>query len=653
MHKYIRMLPIILIGSVLFLSIGFSAFSSNLVISDIKASVRSTKNIRVTSFYALDSANEGRSLWEEYDVNKVITEVSLPNTNSSVTYMVEVTNLDSKLMMIEDIEGLPNNVTYELVDYTLKDRLCDNNNHCNLGAKTNFKIILKNEDGSTIDDSIVAKLELKFAVYSYKIIFDANGGTGTMEPLELEYDESTTLPACTFHRDGYTFIGWNTEQDGSGISYTNEHAIQNINGSENEVTLYAQWVSTVDSIYYPGVCRFNGAGNDIEGTCAEGQHIDYINTGIAPFNESNFERNFVLSLTIDSVDNSSFSSTSRATLFSMIYENNDSVGKFPGSVLRADGGKWLLQGSRGVEPNYANKTYFPKEDLIGKELKLIRYNDGETIKLYYTIGNDGPYLLKDITDMPHPFDTYLTFGDALDYDNVTPMNRHIIADVSDISFVFWPDGSSLEDMSGITVVPPDDGDMETVFYQQGVCEFHGSSTTITGDSCSLYHNKYMINTGVQLFTTEALTKDFDLSFKIDNYDSNSQEVNQTTLMNTFRERTGTTGYGILLRKNSGNLQFIFRDGSGVRKELNLSPLTTNSIRIIKKGDNVCYSVNGAPFKYAISLENITAPFDVPVTFGGSIDINGDPFRYITGELSEMKIDVGHFGDNVECDSSMK
>ncbi len=653
MHKYIRMLPIILIGSVLFLSIGFSAFSSNLVISDIKASVRSTKNIRVTSFYALDSANEGRSLWEEYDVNKVITEVSLPNANSSVTYMVEVTNLDSKLMMIEDIEGLPNNVTYELVDYTLKDRLCDNNNHCNLGAKTNFKIILKNEDGSTIDDSIVAKLELKFAVYSYKIIFDANGGTGTMEPLELEYDESTTLPACTFHRDGYTFIGWNTEQDGSGISYTNEHAIQNINGSENEVTLYAQWVSTVDSIYYPGVCRFNGAGNDIEGTCAEGQHIDYINTGIAPFNESNFERNFVLSLTIDSVDNSSFSSTSRATLFSMIYENNDSVGKFPGAVLRADSGKWLLQGSRGIEPNYANKTYFPKEDLIGKEIKLIRYNDGETIKLYYTIGNDGPYLLKDITDMPHPFNTYLTFGDALDYDNVTPMNRHIIADVSDISFVFWPDGSSLEDMSGITVVPPDDDDMETVFYQQGVCEFHGSSTTITGDSCSLYHNKYMINTGVQLFTTEALTKDFDLSFKIDNYDPSSQEINQTTLMNTFRERTGTTGYGILLRRNSGNLQFIFRDGSGVKKEINLSPATTNSIRIIKKGDNVCYSVNDAPFKYAISLQNITAPFDVPVTFGGSIDINGDPFRYITGELSEMKIDVGHFGDSVECDSSMK
>ena len=653
MHKYIRMLPIILIGSVLFLSIGFSAFSSNLVIGDIKASVRPTKNIRVTSFYALDSANEGRSLWEEYDVNKVITEVSLPNANSSVTYMVEVTNLDSKLMMIEDIEGLPNNITYELVDYTLKDRLCDNNNHCNLGAKTNFKIILKNEDGSTIDDSIVAKLELKFAVYSYKIIFDANGGTGTMEPLDLEYDESTTLPACTFHRDGYTFIGWNTEQDGSGISYTNEHAIQNINGSENEVTLYAQWVSAVDSIYYPGVCRFKGAGNDIEGTCAEGQHIDYINTGIAPFNESNYERNFVLTLTIDSVDSSSFGSTSRATLFSMIYENNDSVGKFPGAVLRADSGKWLLQGSRGIEPNYANKTYFPKEDLIGKELKLIRYNDGETIKLYYTIGNTGPYLLKDITDMPHPFDTYLTFGDALDYDNVTPMNRHIIADVSDISFVFWPDGSSLEDMSGITVVPPDDGDMETVFYQQGVCEFHGSSTTITGDSCSLYHNKYMINTGVQLFTTEALTKDFDLSFKIDNYDSNSQEINQTTLLNTFRERTGTTGYGILLRKNSGNLQFIFRDGSGVKKEINLSPATTNSIRIIKKGDNICYSVNGAPFKYAISLENITAPFDVPVTFGGSIDINGNPFRYITGELSEMKIDVGHFGDSVECDSSMK
>lgn len=653
MRSYAKFLPIILIVCVLFLSIGFSSFSSILTIGDIKASVRPTKNIRVTSFYVIDSSSEGRSMWEEYSVDKISTEVTLPNSDSEVSYMVEVTNLDSNYMMIESISGLPNNISYRLEDYQLKDKLCNENDQCNLGSKTKFKIILENKDGSTVINPQVVSLELIFSVYSYQIIFDANGGEGTMEPLQYTYGTPINLTPCSFHRDGYNFVRWNTKSDGSGISYSNEQLIQSIESETNELILYAQWEPADDSIYYPGVCRFNGAGNDIEGTCAEGQHIDYINTGIAPFNESNFERNFVLSFTIDSVDDSSFNSNGRATIFNMIYENDDSIGKFPGSVLRVESGKWLLQGSRGVEPNYANKVNFPKGELIGKELKLIRYNDGETIKLYYTIGNDGPYLLKDITDMPHPFDTYLTFGDALDYDNVTPKERKIIADVSDISFVFWPAGSSLEDMSGIIVTPPDEGDMETVFYQQGVCEFHGSSTTITGDSCSLYHNKYMINTGVQLFTAEALTKDFDLSFKIDNYDPNSQEINQTTLMNTFRERTGTTGYGILLRKNSGNLQFIFRDGSGIKKEINLSPTTTSTIRIIKKDNNVCYSVNGAPFKYIINLDNITAPFDVPVTFGGSIDINGNPFRYITGELSEMKIDVGHFGSAVVCDSSMQ
>ena len=56
MRNYFKVLPIIIIGTVLFLSIGFSSFSSNLSIRDIKASVRPTKNIRVTKFYA--SQNE-------------------------------------------------------------------------------------------------------------------------------------------------------------------------------------------------------------------------------------------------------------------------------------------------------------------------------------------------------------------------------------------------------------------------------------------------------------------------------------------------------------------------------------------------------------------------------------------------------------------
>ena len=651
MRGYFKMLPTILLGTILFLSIGFSSFSSNLTIGDIRASVRGNKNIRVTAFYATDHENGGNSSWEEYSSNKIITNVILPNSSSTVTYVVEVTNLDNEIMMIDSISGLPDNIEYQIIDYNLKDKICNTDNVCNSGIKKRFEIVLSNKNGHTMENEQVVGIDIVFDVYTYRVIFDANNGSGSMDPINLKYNDSINLPACLFHRNGYSFTGWNTASDGSGTSYTNEQLIQNISNDENEITLYAQWATATNSIYYPGLCEFNGKNNDIEGTCAEGKHIDYINTGIAPFSETNIERNFVLSLKIDSVDDSLFNSNSRGTIFNMIYENNDSIGKYPGVVLRIENGKWLLQGSRGVDPNYANKVYLQKQDLLGKELKVIRYNDGNTIKLYYTIDDDGPYLLKDITEIPNSFDTILTFGAGLDYDNVT-VQRHVIADISDISFQFWPDGSTLEEMSGIIINPPDEGEMENVFSQQGVCEFHGASSFITGSSCGLYSSNYMINTGVQLFTSTGLTQDFDLSFKIDSYNIGNQEIDQTTLLNAFRERSDALGYGILIRRNRSNLQFIFRDGNGGKKEFNMSPSTVSSVRIIKKGNYICYSLNDAPFKYAISVENLLEPFNVPVTFGGSIDANGNPFRYITGELSEMKIDVGSLGNNVECDPSM-
>ena len=72
---------------------------------------------------------------------------------------------------------------------------------------------------------------------SYTISFNANGGEGEMSLLKIWTDETLTLPMCTFTRDGYEFIGWNTKADGTGSSYSDG---QEISVKEN-ITLYAQW----------------------------------------------------------------------------------------------------------------------------------------------------------------------------------------------------------------------------------------------------------------------------------------------------------------------------------------------------------------------------------------------------------------------------
>ena len=69
------------------------------------------------------------------------------------------------------------------------------------------------------------------------VTFDANGGSGSMEPQLFDPEVLQALPANTFTRDGHMFTGWNTAPDGSGTSF-NDQAEVMIGGS---LTLYAQW----------------------------------------------------------------------------------------------------------------------------------------------------------------------------------------------------------------------------------------------------------------------------------------------------------------------------------------------------------------------------------------------------------------------------
>ncbi|MBO5812351.1 MAG: InlB B-repeat-containing protein [Bacteroidaceae bacterium] len=72
--------------------------------------------------------------------------------------------------------------------------------------------------------------------------FDANSGEGEMSSLEIS-SETATLPINTFTRDGYRFIGWNTQVDGTGTLYSDG---QEVYVKEN-LTLYAQWLQSSGS----------------------------------------------------------------------------------------------------------------------------------------------------------------------------------------------------------------------------------------------------------------------------------------------------------------------------------------------------------------------------------------------------------------------
>ena len=82
-------------------------------------------------------------------------------------------------------------------------------------------------------------------LFGFDLMFNANGGTGSMEPVFIK-GSSTTAPASAYTRTGYTFTGWNTEHDGSGTEYKVGDVI---NGYDTlSIKLYAQWVANTYQI---------------------------------------------------------------------------------------------------------------------------------------------------------------------------------------------------------------------------------------------------------------------------------------------------------------------------------------------------------------------------------------------------------------------
>lgn len=76
---------------------------------------------------------------------------------------------------------------------------------------------------------------------TYYIVFNANGGSGSMTKITCQYDTEYTLTANTFSRTYYLFKGWSTTSGGT-VKYNNSAKVSNLTTTHGEtVTLYAVW----------------------------------------------------------------------------------------------------------------------------------------------------------------------------------------------------------------------------------------------------------------------------------------------------------------------------------------------------------------------------------------------------------------------------
>ena len=97
-------------------------------------------------------------------------------------------------------------------------------------------------------------IKAKWKANNNSVIFDANGGEGSMDLLSIATDEKDNLPRNKFTYPGHTFLGWSTTPDGK-VEYKDK-AIYYM-GTSKVNTLYAVFVDHLANslTFDTSVCR--------------------------------------------------------------------------------------------------------------------------------------------------------------------------------------------------------------------------------------------------------------------------------------------------------------------------------------------------------------------------------------------------------------
>lgn len=108
------------------------------------------------------------------------------------------------------------------------------------------------QPGGTYTANAAATLYAQWTKKTYAVTYNANGGTGAPSAQTKTYGETLTLSSTQPTRAGYTFLKWNTAENGSGTDYSPGGSYT----ANAAVTLYAQWTQSEYKVTY----NSNGIG---------------------------------------------------------------------------------------------------------------------------------------------------------------------------------------------------------------------------------------------------------------------------------------------------------------------------------------------------------------------------------------------------------
>ena len=186
----------------------------------------------------VDSSTVGKG-WKEYTLTRTYssTTIASSNGNSNVainpTFEIYTSNLINQTVKMNfDIKNIV------ITDTTSTSYAYSNDYIYRFGTSN-------------------GEVTASYNANTYTIVYNANGGSGTMSNTTATYDKSASISANTFTRTGYTFAGWTTKSDGTddgynwtGWSGTWKYLDGQYGISGGKLNLYARWSANSYTISY-------------------------------------------------------------------------------------------------------------------------------------------------------------------------------------------------------------------------------------------------------------------------------------------------------------------------------------------------------------------------------------------------------------------
>ena len=315
----------------------------------------------------------------------------------------------------------------------------------------------------------------------------------------------------------------------------------------------------------------------------------YKNTDIKLFSKENINKDFEIKFTfVDCkyVENGE-------SLLSIKDENEDGT---PFFRIVVHDNKFKVTTQTNPNPGTSERLSLNKDDIISIKKK------GNLIVFFK---NSDVYTIYEI-DEEHYSDALLTFGASLDA-NGTPCNFYN-GEISNIEVKLGKEEYK-------------ETKTENSYNLDGIVDFDGTN---------------YIDTGLKFFNEDNFDRDFEMTFYVINIKEN---LDQATLMNAKDEK-GTPWPGFLVRYyNTTNTysDLEVNASNTARKTKRFTAKLPKKIKIKRVSKKFYYSIDDANFVEFIDFTNIAWKFDVPLTFGASLDGSRNPQRYFKGMLCNISV----------------